>query len=63
MDTKEYIEKDKVLLFIDDAMYKAKSYDGGLNEETSLRIFNSLKLVIKTMGTIKVNKKGEIIND
>lgn len=63
MDTKEYIEKDKVLLFIDDAMYKAKSYDGGLNEETSLRIFNSLKLVIKTMGTIKINEKGEIIND
>lgn len=63
MDTKEYIEKDKVLLFIDDAMYKAKSYDGRLNEETSLRIFNSLKLVIKTMGTIKVNEKGEIIND
>ena len=63
MDTKEYIEKDKVLLFVDDAMYKAKSYDGGLNEETSLRIFNSLKLVIKTMGTIKVNEKGEIIND
>ena len=63
MDSKEYIEKDKVLLFIDDAMYKAKSYDGGLNEETSLRIFNSLKLVIKTMGTIKVNEKGEIIND
>lgn len=63
MDAKEYIEKDKVLLFIDDAMYKAKSYDGGLNEETSLRIFNSLKLVIKTMGTIKVNEKGEIIND
>ena len=63
MDTKEYLEKDKVLLFIDDAMYKAKSYDGGLNEETSLRIFNSLKLVIKTMGTIKVNEKGEIIND
>lgn len=63
MGTKEYIEKDKVLLFIDDAMYKAKSYDGGLNEETSLRIFNSLKLVIKTMCTIKVNEKGEIIND
>ena len=63
MEAKEYLEKEKVLLFIDDAMYKAKSYDGGLSEETALRIFNSLKLVIKTMGTIKVNEKGEIIND
>ena len=63
MEAKEYIEKDKVLLFIDDAMYKAKSYDGWLNEETALRIFNSLKLVIKTMGTIKLNEKGEIINE
>lgn len=63
MDTKEYLEKEKVLLFIDDAMYKAKSYDGGLSEETALRILNSLKLVIKTISTIKVNEKGEIIND
>lgn len=63
MDTKEYIEKDKVLLFIDDAMYKAKSYDGGLNEETAVRILNNLKLLIKTAKCIKVNDKGEMVNE
>ena len=62
MDTKEYIDKERVMLYIDDAMFKAKSYDGGLNEELALIILNSLKLSIKTMSVKIINEKREVIN-
>ena len=61
-DYKEYIDKERMLLIVDDALFRVKSYDGGLNEETAVRILNNLKLLIKTAKCIKVNDKGEIIN-
>ena len=59
---KEYIDKEKILRIIDNAMFQAKSYDGGLDADTALRILNNLKLLVKTMDNIKVNEEGEVIN-
>lgn len=53
---KEYVEKERLLLLIDDAMFRAKAYNGGLDTETALRILNNLKFMIKTMETINVER-------
>lgn len=59
---KEYIDKEKILRIIDNAMFQAKSYDGGLDADTALRILNNMKLYIKTMETVMISEK-EIYND
>ena len=59
---KEFVDKEKLLRIIDNAMFQAKSYDGGLDTDTALRILNNLKLYIKTMETVMISEK-EIYND
>lgn len=59
---KEFVDKEKLLRIIDNAMFQAKSYDGGLDADTALRILNNLKLYIKTMETVMISEE-EIYND
>ena len=59
---KEFVDKEKLLRIIDNAMFQAKSYDGGLDADTALRILNNLKLYIKTMETVMISEQ-EIYND
>ena len=59
---KEYIDKEKILRIVDNAMFQAKSYDGGLDADTALMILNNMKLYIKTMETVMISEK-EIYND
>ena len=62
MDTKEYIDKEKLLSIVDQALFQIKAYDGGVDSETAIRILNNLKVMVKTMESIKINNKGEIVN-
>ena len=62
MDTKEYIDKEKLLSIVDQALFQIKAYDGGVDSETAIRILNNLKVMVKTMDSIKINNKGEIVN-
>ena len=59
---KEFVDKEKLLRVIDNVMFQAKSYNGGLDADTALRLLNSLKLHIKTMETVMISEK-EIYND
>ena len=58
---KEYIDKDKLLRLIENAMFQAKSYDGKLDVDSMINVLNNLKLIVKTMECIKINEKGEIV--
>lgn len=58
---KEYIEKEKLLRLIENAMFQAKSYDGKLDVDSMINVLNNLKLLVKTMECIKINEKGEIV--
>lgn len=58
---KEYIDKEKLIRLIENAMFMAKSYDGNLDVDTMIKILNNLKFMVKTMDYIKVNDKGEIV--
>ena len=58
---KEYIDKDKLLRLIENAMFQAKSYDGKLDVDSMINVLNNLKLLVKTMECIKINEKGEIV--
>ena len=58
---KEYIDKEKLLRLIENAMFQAKSYDGKLDVDSMINVLNNLKLIVKTMECIKINEKGEIV--
>lgn len=58
---KEYIDKEKLLRLIENAMFQAKSYDGKLDVDSMINVLNNLKLLVKTMECIKINEKGEIV--
>lgn len=58
---KEYIDKDKLIRLIENAMFQAKSYDGKLDVDSMINVLNNLKLLVKTMECIKINENGEIV--
>ena len=58
---KEYIDKEKLIRLIENAMFQAKSYDGKLDVDSMINVLNNLKLLVKTMECIKINEKGEIV--
>ena len=58
---KEYIDKEKLIRLIENAMFQAKSYDGKLDVDSMINVLNNLKLIVKTMECIKINEKGEIV--
>lgn len=58
-EVKEYIDKEKLIRLIENAMFQAKGYDGKLDVDSIINILNNLKLIVKTMESIKITNKGE----
>ena len=54
IEPKEYIDKDKLIRLIENATFQAKGYDGKLDVDTMINILNNLKLIVKTMESIKI---------